>query len=345
MQADAGLEPVVAGYRLDPSRRPIANPRVRVEVLDHLLKQVTSDAFSVVHIHGLWDRGLPAAARWAKKNGLPVVLSPHGMLTGWALQQAWLKKKLYRAVLLNRVMPRGTGALTLHYCTEWEREHSKGYWNNPRNESSVVLPLSLDVQRVRRDAQENRLGVSSFVGAVFLGRVYPGKGLEYLIPAMVHVPVELGQLTVIGDWDNPFGHGLRRQAEQLGIADRIDWRGAVYPPELYGMLASASVLVLPSDHENFGLVAVEAVACGTPALVSREVAVGGMLVDAGAAAWIDREPTTLGHELARWLRPERRDKLKDMQSRCASSAMAFDHSAVGRRWMETYQQVVARLHG
>ena len=50
-------------------------------------------AYDVVHLHGLWDPWLHRWARAARRAGVKVVWSPHGMLTPWAMNYKWLKKK------------------------------------------------------------------------------------------------------------------------------------------------------------------------------------------------------------------------------------------------------------
>jgi len=64
---------------------------------------------------------------------------------------------------------------------------------------------------------------------------------------------------------------LQRRAEQLGIASRITWMGMIRGTVKWGALRAAEVFVLPSHQENFGVVVAEALAAGTPVLISNKV--------------------------------------------------------------------------
>lgn len=308
----------------------------------HSPESTTSDAPDLVHMHGLWSPSLRRSIKAIQQRRWPMVLSPHGMLTDWALSQSRFKKIAYRKLLLDRVMPSGADRFTIHYCTNWEQEHSSGYWRTPSRESTGVVPLSLDVRAINEQltTQQPEAAAEKNAAFVFLGRVHPGKGLEYLIPALSHAAPAV-RLVVIGDADTGHGRMLRREAETAGVSERIEWAGAVYPPDLYARLAEASALVLPSDHENFGLVAIEAVASGTPVLVSREVAVGPALVDAGAAAFVEREPRKLGEQLSAWA-TQKASELEAMRDRSNAAAEAFDHHAIGAAWLSFYREALHR---
>jgi glycosyltransferase involved in cell wall biosynthesis len=113
---------------------------------------------------------------------------------------------------------------------------------------------------------------------VYVGRLETTsrwKGVHVLLEAFARVVAAVpdARLELVGDGDAV--PGLRAQAELLGIADRIDWRGSLPRPEVAARVREAAVVVLPSltDAESFGMVLVEGMASGVPVVGSR---VGGI---------------------------------------------------------------------
>ncbi|HWO93477.1 MAG TPA: glycosyltransferase, partial [Dehalococcoidia bacterium] len=114
---------------------------------------------------------------------------------------------------------------------------------------------------------------------LFVGRIEPLKGIDLLIDALSYVePLGTGSpatlLIVGGDaLAQREVEDLRHRAARTGVADRVRFVGSA-PREMLPLFYSAAdVCVVPSHYESFGLVAVEAMACGTPVVASR---VGGL---------------------------------------------------------------------
>jgi len=104
--------------------------------------------------------------------------------------------------------------------------------------------------------------------ALFLGRLdIHQKGLDVLLDAFAKAAATTtADLVVAGD--GPDAAALRRRADRLGIADRVEFAGRVTGAAKYALLASARVVCMPSRYEGLPLVAAEALACGTPVLAA-----------------------------------------------------------------------------
>jgi D-inositol-3-phosphate glycosyltransferase len=109
---------------------------------------------------------------------------------------------------------------------------------------------------------------------LYVGRIEPLKGIDILVRAAAEIEGRFRLLVVGGDAKDAARKAqLRTLAAQLGIAERVTFRDAVSHAELPQYYNAADVGVVPSYYESFGLVALEAMACGLPVIASR---VGGL---------------------------------------------------------------------
>jgi glycosyltransferase involved in cell wall biosynthesis len=146
------------------------------------------------------------------------------------------------------------------------------------------MPTALITQRA---AQPRRLQI------VFLGNLIPRKGLHTLLAALARLPADVAQLTIIGDKSmNPgYVRSVQHQIDLLDLSSRTELTGNVTDAALNTQLSDADVLVLPSSYEGFGIVYLEGMAFGLPAIgttsgAAREIitpGLDGFLIEPGDA--------------------------------------------------------------
>src|SRR5690606_4918283 len=111
---------------------------------------------------------------------------------------------------------------------------------------------------------------------VYVGRLVERKGVDTVVRALAHLPDT--ELVVVGgaadQGEDPVARGLAELAEDLGVTDRLDLRGPVPRGEIPALIRSADVAAAVPWYEPFGIVPLEAAACGRPLVGSR---VGGLL--------------------------------------------------------------------
>lgn len=211
----------------------------------------------VVHQHGAWQYPGGAAARWCRSEGVPFVLSPHGMFSeaGRASRRfrkaaawlAWQRTVTASAQLLHATSPEELLAirrLGIHVPV-------------------ALIPLGVTVPKAcpeKRDGADMR--------AVYLGRIDPLKGLDDLVAAWAAVRPQGWTLTIAGPDLRGYGTRLHRSIEDHGLEDVISIHAPVWGPERDALLDAADLLVLPSYTENFGLVVAEALARATPVIAT-----------------------------------------------------------------------------
>lgn len=112
---------------------------------------------------------------------------------------------------------------------------------------------------------------------LLLGRLADNKGYDLLLRAVPEIQKQIPDVRVImgvggddpSEKDIQFRQGLADLAVELGIDDRLIWVNYVPDEDLANYYRSAGVFVMPSRYEPFGMTAVEAMACGTPTIVTR----------------------------------------------------------------------------
>lgn len=178
-----------------------------------------------------------------------------------------------------------------------------------------------------------------------VGRIQPLKGIDLAVRSLAALDHPRARLVVVGgpsgaDGDAELGR-LRALVAELGLGERVRFE----PPRAHGDLAAcyraADVVLVPSRTESFGLVALEAAACGTPVVAT---AVGGLrsVVDHGESGYLveDRDPAAFAHHVGTLLRDPARAARMRVQARAA--AQRFTWSLAAARLRRLYADVPAR---
>lgn len=174
-----------------------------------------------------------------------------------------------------------------------------------------VVPPGVDLERFtpgEAGAARRRFGFEDTPTIVFVGRLQPFKGTDLAVQALARLGrmVPDARLVIVGG-DSPrgsFGERLRLRlaALRLGVADRIRFLEPVTHAELPDLYRAADVVVVPSASESFGLVALEAAACGTP-VVATDVGGLRLTVRDGVTGYLvgTRDPSSFAAALSRVL--------------------------------------------
>ncbi|MFL6089471.1 MAG: glycosyltransferase [Aeromicrobium sp.] len=178
---------------------------------------------------------------------------------------------------------------------------------------------------------------------LFAGRLQPHKGPDVAIEAIAHLPDDV-RLVIVG---GPSGSGLEHPealsdlASRLGVADRVTFVPPIGQDRLADWYVAADAVCVPSHSESFGLVALEAQACGTPVVAS---AVGGLttaVVDGVTGLLVPgHDPVDYARALGTLLDDA---ALRDtMGTKAAVHAAGFTWEATVDRLLSTYEQAVSR---
>lgn len=276
-----GAEVAVAAIT-DPRRGPLRTPRKYAALTLRALGRAIRFRPDVLEGHYL----VPTALVTRLAAGVvrrPYVLYAHG--TDLETRIGWLEPLVARAV---------AGAAEVHTNSE----HTAGRIGErfPAHPEVVVLPPGVDTARFR--PPDDALPLTEEPTVAFVGDLVLHKGADVLVRALARLAVPW-RAVVVGE--GPEGESVRALAEELGVAGRVSWAGRVPHEELPALLGRAAVAAVPSRRDALGQVAIEALACGVPVVVS---GVGGLAEiptpECGSVVPPDR-PDLLAEALEGWL--------------------------------------------
>jgi glycosyltransferase involved in cell wall biosynthesis len=230
-----------------------------------------------------------------------VVHSLRGALGPYGLGRGWWKKWPY---FLLRERPLLQRAAALHCTSRQEVAELRGLGLKAQR---WILPNPLDLSALRCEPAlartwRARYGVPQGEPLLLIaGRLHHKKGLDLLPGVLAALADRPWRLVVIGNDDDGSGRRLRQGLERVGLSGRCLWLPALPAAELLGPYNAADLLLLPSRHENFGNVVVEAMACGCGALVTPQVGVGGDGSALPGLQVVERRREDWIRALGRWL--------------------------------------------
>lgn len=244
-----------------------------------LLTRVLSDA-DQLHLHGVWEPILVSAATIARHSGLPYCVCPVGMLDTWSLAQKRWKKRLALALGCRRMLD---NAAFIHALN--------------RDEVDLMQPVGL---RAPAEIIPNGVFIEEFEQlpsprpfldliarpagrryVLFLSRLHYKKGLDLLAHAFRQVAAECPDVDlVVAGPDGGAEDDFRTLVRRFGLERRVLMVGPLYGETKLQALVAAACFCLPSRQEGFSIAITEALACGTPVVITHachfpEVAIAG----------------------------------------------------------------------
>ena len=288
--------------------------------------------FDVVHIHGVMSHSSLAASWAARASNVPYVLRPLGALDDVSLGHHPRRKQAFLR-LWGRSMVKDAAVV---HCTgpeEFATVRDRYAGSHP-----VLLPLGIDdrlfTSGSRREVQPPYV--------LCMSRLAERKGIEDLVDAFGAVAGEgtfaHWRLVLAGSGNPAFVARLAERAGASQAADRIELPGWVAGAAKQEWLSGAAVFALPSLHENFGLSVLEAMACGAPVIIRREVQIAHWVALADAGWITDGESGSLEAALREAMSKETERERRGTAAR--DVAMGFRWPVIAEHVKALYQQVI-----
>lgn len=263
---------LVPGNRVSLITSPGAAGDVPVNPAVHIVPAASPAAFGaaakrlhatasidVIHAHGLWQRCSHDLGRAARDLNVPFVLATHGMLQPDALRLKRFRKLIALAAYQRRDL---VAADALHATARAEAATVRRFG---LRQPIIVAPPGIDLPA---EAPPQEREPDAPRTALFCSRLHPIKNLPGLIAAWAAVRPEGWRLVLAGPDDVGHGAEVRAAIRSAGLDDVVSIRGPAYGAEKESLFRAASLFILPSFTENFGIVVAEALAYGVPAIAT-----------------------------------------------------------------------------
>jgi len=310
-----------------PLHIAIARHPLRLAYAPGLRRALSRSApnFDVIHIHSLFLYPQYAAFAVAKRFGIPYVVSLRGALDPYLRRRGRVRKAITGAIWQDRML---AGAAALHLTSRRELELVSDIAPKvPR----VVISNPVD-WRDYEHLPDPKVFTERFLDGrsspiiMYFGRVSQKKGIHHLVSAFAKIAPEHPDaiLAIVGPDDEGLTGELRSLSNELGISSRTKFVGQLSGQDKAAALASATVWVLPSATENFGIAVVEALAAGAPVIVSPGVNIAQELGEMGACIVCEPDASALAVQISALLRdPLRRSQLSK-SGRIAARQFSID---------------------
>lgn len=231
----------------------------------------------IVHLHGyhnLFSCEILFILRKILKYNSPIILSPHfgvdshDKLAGkylWDFYNNHLGKKMMK--IPDKIIS----------SSNFELENIKKFLDVP-NTKLVNIPHGIDMIDITKKTRENKIKL------LYAGYLLKLKGVNYVIEAvyeLIQRNVEV-KLTIIGE--GPYKESLMKLAKKLKVENFIQWKDFIPPSEFEALLKyykDSDIFLLLSMSENYGSVVPEALAMGTPVIVTEKAALKEFLIERG----------------------------------------------------------------
>jgi glycosyltransferase involved in cell wall biosynthesis len=259
--------------------------------------------YDLVHVHTVFSFSTLAAGWSASMRGVPFIVRPLGVLNSWGMnhRRRWIKAWSFR--LLDR--PVLNRASAMHYTSNQERDDAARLCLKA---SAAVVPLGIDL--LPFDCLPN--------ASLFLEQH----------PQIAGRPIVL------------FLSRLKQWAHQLDLEGRVLWAGHLSGQTKLAALAAATIYVLPSESENFGIALLEAMASGLPCISTSGVALAAE--SASAVLLTPTDPHALAAAISRLLGdPVERKRLGTAAKQQAHEYYSL--AAMSRNLTELYQTVLSKI--
>jgi len=294
-----------------------------------LLKQLWREVknYDVVHIHGWWNTVSVLSGLVAVKRGMPLVISPRGMLSNYSFQNKNNAAKGLIHFAAGKYVLRSS---FVHVTSQNEYKAVKSILT-PKG--IFNLPNFIDFSgkaNAKKIINENQLEL------IFFSRIEEKKGLDILLNALKYVTVPYS-LTIAGDGEPKYVDELKALAQRNGVGDKLKWIG--FQTDKFDLLARFDLMILPSYNENFGNVVIESLGVGTAVLISENVGLADYVKD-NELGWICAiEPKSVADAIN--LVYKNRDELKRIRGQAPQIiSNDFDEDNLVKLYIEMYKEVI-----
>lgn len=302
----------------------------------------TIAGFDLVYVTANYQWMGISVGRIARRHDIPYVVGCHGSFHPATLAKSRLKKDMYWRLFLKRCI---TGASALHFTTEYERRVSEPFLPNVR---SFVVPNTIAVERFAASqsgdmSPRKKYGIDrEALVLLTVTRPDPDKRVDVLIRVFEKVARSFpeSRMLIVGPSDNAYMKEMKKIAGELGVGETIVWTGYQSGEAIEACYRESDLFLLASEHENFSMVTVEAMAAGLPVIVSEHVGVASDIESRGAGIVARLDVTEFARSALELI--AHRDRMREMGKKARKTALElYSGEPVARLMLRAFEDVVS----
>ncbi|MBI3966793.1 MAG: glycosyltransferase family 4 protein [Chloroflexi bacterium] len=296
-----------------------------------------SGPFDLIHAHD-W-LVTPAATALKHQQKTPLVATVHA--TEWGRNRGHLTTELQFAI--NNVEWRLTyEAWRVVTCSNYMAREVRQIFQTPSDKVDVI-PNGVDIEHFSTLRNGSATGFGPLHAeplGFYVGRIVPEKGIDVLLDAIATVVRQHGPMRFVFAGTGPHLERAREHALQLGLDGNVQFAGFISDKDRDAFYREASVAVIPSLYEPFGIVALEAMAARVPVVASRVGGLAEVIHDESDGLLVEPgDATALGASIVRTL-TETAETAARVERAFELVKTEFTWDAIAQRTRFVYDRVV-----
>lgn len=323
-------------HRFSPENTPIREFAFSLDLTKWLWQNIQN--YDLIHIHAIFSYPSTIAMAISRQKNVPYIVRPLGQLCEWSLEQSALRKKIYLGLVERKNL---NSCQRLHLTSHQEQEECKRL---DLDSNSFILPHGLSISQQITDSRQllrERFQLPQDEPIIlFLSRIHPKKGLDHLIPALKSIAHRRFTFILAGNGDPDYEQRVQALIANNGLEHRTIMPGFVEGELKDLLLQGSDIFALTSYSENFGVAVLEALAAGTPALVTPGVALADEVQKNQLGYVVSQNKTDIANALCAYL--DATSELKDDLSNRAYDFVANNYSwtTIAAKLKTIYQDIL-----
>lgn len=293
--------------------------------------------YDLVHIHAAFSYASTATMSLARLQHVPYVVTLHGLLCGWSMRQSRRKKQFYLSIAERSNL---NHARALHFTSTYEQQESASL---QLKAPAMMIPFGLEVPPLIPNARSRLhqwLEIPPDEPVIlFMSRLHPVKGLDYLIPALGQVANQRFHFIIAGSGSPEYEAEIQQLLSKAQLQARTHCVGFVQGEPKDLLLQGADLLVQTSKLESFGIAVLEALASGTPVLVTPAVAIASLVKQQQLGYVAELDITSIANTLAYFLDHSMKSNTTAKHVR-EFVENGYTWEKVARQLVEMYQKIL-----
>jgi glycosyltransferase involved in cell wall biosynthesis len=294
------------------------------ELWQHLKR--SANQIHLMHIHAGFSFISMLTARYCRKNNIPYIYRPLGVFSDYSLSQGnQILKKVFFPLEIKNL----GGACAVHVTSNQEKRDIEALGIPEENISVIPIPLNISDKSFETHIPHKPVQLG------FLSRLHPKKNIETLLAACSEFRYGDFVLKMAGNGEPDYIQELKNKSDQIGIS--VEWIGFLNEEHKTTFWEEIDWLVLPSLHENYGIVVAEALSRGKPVIISDQVEIGDFFRDEEVGFITGTDSASLVSALEKALRMDQADYQQISKSAFNWSKSTVSYPAVETQLNGLYQ--------